>query len=292
MSRIRSVALACALAAATLPGFAASSASASISNIQFQLIDLTPTDASVSSFSLANVPLLFASYLSDASQTKNEVSYDFDGLFTHAKVVSGDLGTVSASSSMWLSGLSVQGEATGPGTSFGAFLQNAYGYDSVIKLSAQSMLIITADSVVKASASNPSPCGCDSEFASAGTSMSLQYDLQTPAGTIYGSSNNNLSTFAFARKEYSFQSFDGDGYSTVVWPTIEGARIESRQFYAVFVNNTDIEQAARFSIAAQAGGRATSALGSNPIPVPEPATWALTVAGLGLMGFVARRRAC
>ena len=85
MIRIRSVALACALAA-TLPAFAASSASASISNIQFKVIDLTPTDASVSGFSLANLPGTLSFNISDATQAASEsYNYSRNGLGTFTK---------------------------------------------------------------------------------------------------------------------------------------------------------------------------------------------------------------
>lgn len=313
MIRIRSVALACALAAATLPAFAASSASASISNIQFQVIDLTPTDASVSGFSLASLPGTMSFNLSDSSQSASEsYNYSRNGLGTYTKTASGDLGTVSASLSAGLNSLSVQGEAGGPGTSYSAAISSngsSYYYNGSIKLSAQSVLIITADALVKASATNPSACTnsyyyyCNStEAASSSTWMSLSYSLPTPAGSVSGSSNNNLSVSASASGEYSYQSYQGYDYSkpdyynypiysTVVVPAYEQTLSDSRQFYAVFANTSNTEQTAYFNIGAQINGRASTALPVNLNPVPEPGTWALALAGLGLMGAVARRRA-
>lgn len=313
MSRIRSVALACALAAATLPAFAASSASASISNIQFQVIDLTPTDASVSGFSLASLPGTMSFNLSDSSQSASEsYNYSRNGLGTYTKTASGDLGTASAILSAGLNSLSVQGDADGPGTSYSASISSnggSYYYNGSIKLSAQSVLIITADALVKASATNPSACSSSyyyycssSETAASSTWMSLSYSLPTPAGSVSGSSNNNLNISANARGEYSYQTYQGYDYSkpdyynypiysTVVVPAYEQTLSDSRQFYAVFANTSNSEQTANFSIGAQVNGRASTALPINLTPVPEPGTWALALVGLGLMGAVARRRA-
>lgn len=311
MTRIRSVALACALAAATLPTFAASSASASISNIQFQVVDLTPTDASVSGFSLTSLPGTMSFNLSDYSQSASEsYNYSRNGLGTYTKTASGDLDTVSASVSAGLNSLSVQGQAGGPGTSYSASVSSngsSYSYNGSIKLSAQSVLIITADALVKASATNPSACStsyyCESsEVAYSSTWMNLSYNLPTPAGSVSGSSNNNLNTSANARGEFSYQTYQGYDYSkpdwynhpiysTIVIPAVEQAVSDSRQFYAVFANTSNSEQTAYFNIGAQISGRATTALPINLSPVPEPGTWALALAGLGLMGALARRRA-
>ena len=308
MIRIRSVALACALAA-TLPAFAASSASASISNIQFKVIDLTPTDASVSGFSLANLPGTLSFNISDATQAASEsYNYSRNGLGTFTKTASGDLDTVSAGVSVGLNNMSVQGEAAGPGTAYSASVNGSSYYGGNIKLSAQSVLIITADSVVNASATNPAACAssywyCDSsEVASASTWLNLTYSLPTPAGSVSGSSFNNLGLNAYARGEYSYQTYSGYDYSkpdwynypvysTVVVPATEQTLTDSRQFYAVFANTSDFEQTASFSIGAQISGRANTALASSLSPVPEPTALALTFAGLSLMGLVARRRA-
>lgn len=308
MSRIRSVALACALAAATLPAFAASSASASISNIQFQVIDLTPSDASVSGFSLAGLTGSLAFSISDSAQGASE-SYSFsrNGLGTFVKTVSGDLDTVSSSVSVGLNSLLLEGEAAGPGTSYSASINNYY-YGGSIKLSAQSILIITADSVVKASATNPTACApsswyCnESEAASAATWMNLSYNLPTPAGSVSGSSSNSLNVYAYGRGEYAYQTQQGYDfsqpdwynhpiYTTVFVPASEQTLSDTRQFYAVFANTTDSEQTAYFSIGAQISGRATTALPVNLIPVPEPTAWALALVGLALMGTAVRRRA-
>jgi len=314
MSQIRSAALACALAAATLPAFAASSASASISNIQFQVIDLTPTDASVSGFSLVSLPGTMSFNLSDSSQAASEsYNYSRNGLGTYTKTASGDLGTVSASVSAGLTSLSAQGQAGGPGTSYSASIgsngSSSYYYNGSIKLSAQSVLIITADAVVNASATNPAACTssysyyCDSsaEYASSSTWMNLSYNLPTPAGSVSGNSNNSLNISASARGEYSYQSYQGYDYSkpdyynhpiysTIVVPATEQTLNGSRQFYAVFANTSNSEQTAYFNIGAQISGRAATALPASLIPVPEPGTWALAFVGLGLMGFMARRR--
>lgn len=311
MIRIRSVALACALAA-TLPAFAASSASASISNIQFQVIDLTPTDASVSGFSVADLTGALAYNLSDYSQASNE-SYGFSrkGLGTFAKTASGDIGTASATVSAGTNSLSVEGAAGGPATSYSASINgNSYYYGGSIKLSAQSVLIITADAVLKAAATNPVACTStygycsSSEYATAAAWMNLSYNQWTPAGSISSTSNNNLNLNAQARGEYSYQTFTYDyskydwyNYpivSSIVVPASEQTLSDSRQFYAVFTNTSDVEQTASFSIGVQINGGASTAplaLPGIPSPVPEPTSLALALAGLGLIGRVARRRA-
>lgn len=305
MSRIRSAALVCALATLTAPALAASSASASISNIRFQVIDLTPTDGQVSQFSLVNLPGSLSFGISDATQGASE-SYSFNrsGLGTFTKSASGDLGTVSAELFTGLNAISAQGQAAGPGTSFSASVNGNgyYGYSGSLKLSANSVLVITADALATASATNPTACSpatywyCNaSESASASSWLSLSYSLPTPAGSIYSSSNNNLSLSAQARGEYSYQyhyTYDYSKpdwynypiYNTVVYPAFEQSLSDSRQFQAVFANTTGVEQIANFSIGVQVNGFASTA------PVPEAGSVAMALAGVAFVGGLAHRR--
>lgn len=313
MIRFRSVALACALVAATLPAFAASSASASISNIQFQLIDLTPTDTLVSSFNLNGLPGSISFNISDYAQSANEsYGYNRAGLGTYTKSVSGDLGTVSVDLFAGQTSLSVQGEAAGASTSYNASItaNGSSYYSGSITLSAQSVLVITADSLVTASATNPTACSpysywyCNaSESASASSWLNLSYSLPTPAGAISGNSSNNLSLSAQARGEFasqSYQTYDYSKpdwynhpiYSTIIVPASEQSLSDSRQFYAVFANTSNSEQTANFNIGVQISGFASTAPAlAVAAPIPEPGTIALTLAGLAFVGGVARRRA-
>lgn len=305
MSRIRSVALACALVVAAAPALAASSASASISNIRFQVIDLTPTDAQVSHFSLVNLPASMSFAISDATLGASE-SYSLNraGLGTFTKSASGDLGSASAELSAGRNAISVQGEAAGPGTSFSASINGNgyYNYSGSLKLSANSVLVITADALVAASATNPTACSpgnywyCNaSESASASSWLNLSYSLPTPAGSISSSSSNNLSLSAQARGEYTYSYhytydyskpdwYNHPIYNTVVYPSIEQTLSDSRQFQAVFANTSGVEQIANFNIGVQVNGFASTA------PIPEAGSVAMALAGLAFVGGVVHRR--
>jgi hypothetical protein len=305
MSRIHLAALASALAIFASPALAASSASASINNIRFQVIDLTPTDAQVSGFSLLNLPGSLSFNISDMAQGASE-SYNFNrsGLGTFTKSAAGDLGSAAASLSAGTNALSVQGQAFGPGTSFSASINGsgAYYYNGSLRLSANSVLVITADSVLSASATNPSAClsgyyfGCsNSEQATASSWLNLSYSLPSPAGSVSGSSSNNMSLTAQARGESSYRyvySYDYSKpdwynhplYTTVVNPRLEQTLSDSRQFYAVFANTTSSEQTASFSIGVQVNGYASTA------PVPEAGSIAMSLAGLAFVSGVALRR--
>jgi hypothetical protein len=310
MRPVRHAALLCVLSLSASWASAASQSSASISNLKYQVYDLTPTDGVLSSYSLSGLPGSMYYNLNDyASGSSENYNHSRAGLTTYNKSVSGELDTVSASIQAGKTALTVEGAATGPG-SYSASI-NGYGYYGTLTLAANSVLIITADALVSASASNPSACassyywGCSpSESASASSWMSLSYSFSTPAGSVSGSSSNNISTSAQARGEYSYLSYSGYDfsypdwynhpiYTTVVSPAFEQSLSESRSFYAVFANTTNVTQSAYFSLGVSVSGSGTA--GALPAqlpaaPVPEPDSLALALAGLVFVGSVMRRR--
>lgn len=310
MRPIRHAALLCVLSLSASLASAASQSSASISNLKYQVYDLNPADGVVSSYSLTGLPGSMYYNLNDYASGSSE-NYNFSraGLTTYNKVASGELDTVSASLNASKTALTAEGASIGSG-SYSASI-NGYGYYGTLTLAANSVLIITADALVSASASNPSACassyywGCSpSESANASSWMSLSYSFSTPAGSVSGSSSNNLSTSAQARGEYSYLSFNGYDfsyadwynhpiYTTVVSPAFEQSVSDSRSFYAVFANTTNTAQSAYFSLGVSVSGSGTA--GALPVPspaapVPEPGSMAMALAGLMFVGGVMRRR--
>lgn len=315
LSRFKTGALACALATVVAPSFAASTASASISNLQFQLFDLTPTDARDSAYSFNSLSGSLSTTASDSSLGASDShTYTRAGLFTFNKSIDADADTAQAAASVSKTGLAASGSAQGAQTSFNASAgsNSPYYYGGTLKLSAHSVLIITADALVSASATNPSACSsgyyyyCNAtETASASATLNLSYSMSTPAGSISGASNNSVSTSASARGGYTYQTWGGYDYSYYDWynhpiytnvtsPATEQSFSETRQFYAVFANTSDVDQYASLYTNVSVSGFASTgaAVVAMPAPsaVPEPDSIMLLAGGLFSVGFMLRRR--
>ncbi|MBC7701413.1 hypothetical protein [Aquabacterium sp.] len=317
MNRLSMTAVACALALSATTSFAASSASASIQNLQFQIFDLMPADGVANYYKTTNLGINLSVSASDGSTGSTE-SHSYSrstGLFTFSKNTSADVDVSQAQASLLASGMTVSGSANGAQTSFSGSLQSnsnnswPYYYNGTLTLSAHSVLIVTADALVQAAASNGQACGnyyyCGStEQASASAFMNLSYSVAGQAGSTSGSSTNNLSLSAAARGEYTYQSYRGYDWSQPDWynhPIYENITVpksdqtleQSGKFYAVFTNISDTEQLANFNLGVSVNGSASTGLlraAVLPSAVPEANGLALAAVGLMTAGLMMRRR--
>lgn len=316
MFRFSTAAVACALALSATTSFAASSASASIQNLQFQVFDLMPADGVASYYKTSNLGINLSVSASDGSTGSSE-SHSYNrstGLFTFSKNASADVDVAQGQASLSTTGLSVSGAANGTQTAFSSTLQSTGSsnwpyYSGTLTLSAHSVLIVTADALVQAAASNPQACDvyyyCGStEQANASAFLNLSYSVAGQAGGTSGSSTNNLSLNATARGEYTYQNFIGYDWSQPDWynhpitesitvPKSEQTFEQSAKFYAVFTNTSDTEQLASFNLGVSVNGNASTAMlraAALPSAIPEADSLALALAGLMSAGLMMRKR--
>lgn len=256
------------VAAGALPGAAtaASTAQATLSNLQVQLFDLTPDDGIAPSVSWArqsNIVDLNLSNLS-TSQTFGELRAA-PGVFPAVLSVQGSLTDVSGISQMRSDGWTVSATAEQPGTFFNGRALTARDGPTSGSLGANSRLVISFDAQVEISgldhcaASGINPCSFAQATLSAsaipwsGLRPGLQLSLQR-TGTSTG---------------------NGVPYQLT----------DSGTFYWELVNATTSPVDITLQIEASISGRETLAA-----PIPEPATWALWFAGIGGLGAIARGR--
>jgi hypothetical protein len=311
MKSLSKIALACLFAAGASSAFAAAQSAASISNIKFQVIDLNPMDgAPTFTFAGGNTSLSVSA--SDSSLGESEsASRTRAGAFSFARTFEATLDHVSAQADISDKALQVEGAASGPGTSYGAYATTGYtGYsNAVLTLSPQSMVVITAVADVMASATNPRECGgiyyyyntCSaSESASASASMTLQYSYSTNNGNVSVNLSDVLSASAVARGAYTEAVYNYSYwygyYDYFDRPLLEETKSDSRTFTAVFMNTSNLIQTASFSLSTNVSGFANTAaptmsvLNITAAPVPEAEASLLALSGLGLLAATARRR--
>ncbi|HET8694486.1 MAG TPA: PEP-CTERM sorting domain-containing protein [Aquabacterium sp.] len=286
---------------------AASSASASVGNLTFQLIDLNPLDGVDASYSFAGTGAGSGTTTLQVSASDNgesdSASKTRNQLFYTGTLSASDFEHAGATSSVSLGGVSANGFANGPATSFSAqgSTQSPYYYTSggTLSLSANSVLIITADASTSAKAyTNDSACyWCSSDYANASASFSLSYNYSDGKTYTNYSFNDAVNSNAYATPGHNDWVYD---YSTGQWNTVyvpgqNPDASDARTFRAVFTNSTSQTQYASLSMSATVNGYGSVAFpapttGAAIAAVPEADSLSMALAGLGVAGFVVRRR--
>lgn len=319
MSRTTKVALALAALSFTCSSaFAASSASASITGLSFQLYDLNPLDGPATySFAGGSTSLSMSasdSVLGDSDSASRTRS----GFLSFTKEYSTQLDNVAASASISPAALLASGSASGPSTNFNASATTGVGGGTFLTLSPKSILVITASAQLLASASNPAACvsgnyyyySCNpSESATAQASMSLSYSYSSSSGSASVNYSDTASLSASARGAYDASDYYdwyycyyygvSCGGGSTHYDQVEESKSDARTFQAVFMNTSDVAQTASFYLSTGVSGTATSGLQTISMPmataamtatVPEPESYALVLAGVGVVGLMMSRR--
>ena len=323
MIRSTSVAIACALAfSATTSAFAASQSSASITGLTFTLIDLKPRDGIAPSFSFLNSvgsTVLSVNATDNFVGESDSASRTRVGTFSFTRSYLTDIANAEAHSAIASNTLTASGSAFGAQTTYSAGASTGastnsyyyYGQPLNLSLSANTVLLIDADVSLSAAASNPQSCGyyCygASESASASASMSLTYSYSgTGVSTSY-SANQSLSLQAVARgatTNYNYVYNPSTGWYDYVYTTVpktEEDKSLNDVLSGVFTNSSSTTQFASLGLSVSASGHATSpklalplpfggGLPSSPSAVPEPESYAMGLAGMGVLGLLLRRR--
>jgi hypothetical protein len=293
--KLRTLTVAAALACAIGPAFAASSASASLSSITFTLYDLNPTDGIDPLLTFTGGVGTYGSYVTagasetdiinggdSASQTKTgaqfttsrSASVSTDSSGATASVVGSGLTSIGGTTptSVFLSSVSASGHATAPaGAGSSDFSANAMSpqanWYTNFTLSNNTLLLVTLN-------------------ASTSADMTIGYDaLNGVAEYAYASTSVSLSG-AGASGTGSQNAYDSSGSSVNGWWSFGPASASDSRLMAVsFSNVSGADLGGTFALNANVNGFSQSA-----VPVPEPETYAMMLAGLGALGFISRRR--
>lgn len=303
--RKSSLALACASLGLVGTVHAASSASATVGGLSFQVIDLNPFDGVDAAFSFvasASGSTSLQVSANDNGETDSASKSRSQAFYTKT-LNTEDLTNASATASVSQYAVSASGSATGPSTSFNGQAQTSgnyyYGSNGILSLSANSLLIVTAEASVNAKATN-AYSGCyycgSNDWAGASATFGLSYNYSS--GPVYTSYNFNdsVSTGAQAYSGYYNYVYNpSTGWYDYVY--VNGSDADNsatRKFTAVFTNSSAATQFASLSMSASVYG-----YGSSPFPqlvsvpaaaVPEADAVAMALAGLGVAGLMYRRR--
>lgn len=278
---MRKTALAAALACATLaaPALADSFASATFSNFRISLFDLDPTDSFAPSIYWDDAPgysSLVSGMVSASGPSTPPVSDSY------IQFGAGQFGALQATvttpysqaSSRVTSGvpqfdggaIEVSGQARqapGAGSEFRAEAQAVgWGVGSPFALSPKTAVVFSGLGSVRAAVEGKAGGGGE---AQAGINM-------TVTGNGPGGPGGTQSSFDSLRAFTKAASGSTDTFA------------EERMMVGSFLNNSLSEIWGELRLVATADGLATAG------PVPEPGSYAMLLAGLGLMAGVARRR--
>lgn len=258
------------LAGAAPSAWASSASFAELSGIQFRLTDTNKNDGISPYLNFASGSGVNGSFVQGSFSGGSTQSFAQNGGGAFGSVAGGVGSSPSFANASVTGSGSAYGRtvltAGGGSAGFGATEYSSGSYatgpsDAVFTLSPHTTLSVSAFGLVNAS-----------------TSGGSQYEQSQ--STVYLSlSNLDGSQFSQAgQSAYASSSFDGKLYTG-----------ESQSFSGVPLtvslrNDTDTAWTGFFQASAGTYGLSVIA------PVPEPATWAMMLGGLGLVGAVARRR--
>ena len=305
MTRVLSAVALAALALMTSAAQAASQSSATISGLNFTLIDLDPNDGITPSFSFLTTKGSTALTLS-ANDTQlgesDSMSATRPGTFSFTRDQLANITNADVSGSLSSDALSVKGAAYGPNTSYNAAAStgaqtSGYYYNLPLNLSltANSLLLIDANIQLKAEASNPQACSSNyyyctnTETATATASSSLAYSYAgtSISATYNGAVTRTLQANAHGEStNYGYVYDPALGYATYTYtttPKVEEYKVLDESLRNVFSNSSNLTQSATFGLSVSALGQAMTQA------IPEPGTCALMLQGLLLGGWLLRR---
>lgn len=306
MNRLRSAALACSLALTCFAACGAASSSASVSNIQFQLTDLTPGDDQASSYSF-RMPALYGysgtDVMAGASGYQNNwwepqaYSTGTDSFALNEEAGRAQWGSASSGYAVGTSSIGVFGQAHGPLTSYQSYINGLRGDFSAggdIEVAPHTELRVSFDYQLLASATDPVDGqygDYPSDMAQAFAAFDLHYRLP-----------GQYEATVFSERPYAHADAVGDYLDIVgfecfevvgggcdyfyVWGIKPGHEQVSRlagTFQGLISNTSDSPITATLHIGMEVEGYGSSA------PVPEPSAAWLALSGLALAAAGARR---
>ena len=299
------LALAAVLCALSAPAMASSQASASITNLRFELIDLNPYDSFSAYVNYGGGNTTLSLVASDGGVGESDsMTRTRSGFQAFSRFYDSDLEHVSARASIDLNSLSASGSAQGAATSYSV---TASTYASQLVLSPHTMLVVTADAAASASALGAPSCGSGyywygcgpSETASANASMQLNYAYYTGGTSVSVNQSESISLTAQSRGEFHGYDYVYDHwngyyqYQEIHSPQTEESKSDQRMLTGVFVNMTGSEQSAYLSLGTTVSGSASVGAPmamAAVTAVPEADTTVLALAGMALTAAVVRRR--
>lgn len=249
------------------------SASASLDNIRFQLIDLDPNDGITPSFTLErmDVPWYVAGSaarvsLGGAHFERQELLNPFVPVAAHYELGSA-YATASASGGAALNSWSFNASAANPyGTASNAFSAEALVFSRFL-LSSNTQLILTGWSRVATSNAFHSELASQEQRASSGMYLSVEENGYDEG--IWREAGNRLN------RTYYQQPNPEQAFGDVEIASEVSLSLENRRSYLM-------DGTLYFNVSSR-GESVTS-------PVPEPSSYLLLLGGLGLLGVTARRR--
>ena len=280
MKHLAIIAAAIAAIAAT-PAFAASSSSASLNNFQVTLIDLDPLDSIIPSiiWGSNNQSYNFSNVIGDVYDSRASNLQYFNVLGASAfDPISGSASTALSQSAASVTGSGsfndsvsqANGSAQGNGTSYRAeaWATGYYAYNSYT-LSANTLVIFSAT----ASTHVTTTVGQDAFGSESAQALAQLYTFGSGPGTTSGGSQNSIDYLqSIASSVWNGVGYDGQD------------NFDTQLLQVTYTNLTGANKVGFFSAKDYVNGY------SYIQAVPEPETYAMLLAGLGLVGFTARRR--
>ena len=292
MKRLATIAAAVACLVAA-PAFAASTATATLDNIQITLYKLNPLLAGTTSITFNDTALNYGNYvyaLAFDNQSGQTSSVNASGTSAFNPVSVNTLGVSNAWASANVAGpgtaigssLSASGTALGTATgsahsNFQASADSSYYYNQNFTLSANTMAVFSVTASLSTAVTATFDPATSNQPEHAAASGWLSIDGAGTLGTGTQSTRDDQSVASDSQRVADPSCSSGYCY-------VGQSQSHSTGLSGSFINATANTLAGNMYAYASVSGYSNAAL------VPEPSSYALMLAGLAGIGFIARRR--